>query len=238
MKRLFARWLGISDAPVPTEQADARTLDELQRKLDIARAVEDERSRIHDDLHDDIGGKLLTLLHRVREPEQQQLVREVLQDLRAILARSRGAEGTLLEVLALLREEAEHRLDTHAITLDWQQADTLPDPMLDQAQAMHLFRIGREAITNALRHAHPQHLRVLVDEAGGHLLFEVTDDGHFDPGRIGSGRGTRSMQSRAGELQGDISWQAGTLGGTKVRLRFPLPPTAGTPATAGWEPDK
>ena len=56
----------------------------------------------------------------------------------------------------------------------------------------------------------------------------------IDPARIGSGRGTRSMQSRAGELHGDIVWQAGTLGGTKVRLRFPLP--APDPASTGWPP--
>ncbi|HOU65790.1 MAG TPA: hypothetical protein PK861_07125, partial [Thermomonas sp.] len=67
------------------------------------------------------------------------------------------------------------------------------------------------------------------------LFFEVTDDGQFDAARIGEGRGTRSMQSRAGELHGDISWQAGTLGGTKVLLRFPLPPAA-PPAAAGSPP--
>ena len=38
-------------------------------------------------------------------------------------------------------------------------AADLPDPVLDPAQAMHLFRIGREAITNALRHAAPHRLR-------------------------------------------------------------------------------
>ncbi len=216
----------------PAPAANEAQLAELQRQLDIARAVEAERRRIHDDLHDDVGSQLLTLLHRV-PPAEQQLVREILQDLRAILARERGVEGTLLEVLAQLHEEAEQRLQTRDIGLDWQQADDLPDPPLDPAQAMHLFRIGRESITNALRHAHPHALRVVIDAAGDQLVFEVTDDGQFDPAGIGHGRGTRSMQTRASQLHGDISWQAGTLGGTKVRLRFPLPATD-TPASTGW----
>ena len=76
-------------------------------------------------------------------------------------------------------------------------------------------------------------VRVVVGRAGNDLVFEVTDDGHFDPNRIGEGRGTRSMQSRAGELHGNISWQAGTLGGTKVLLRFPLP-MAEAPAAGGY----
>ncbi len=153
----------------PAPAANDAQLAELQRQLDIARAVEAERRRIHDDLHDDVGSQLLTLLHRV-PPAEQQLVREILQDLRAILARERGVEGTLLEVLAQLHEEAEQRLQTRDIGLDWQQADDLPDPPLDPAQAMHLFRIGRESITNALRHAHPARLRVVIETVGAHVL--------------------------------------------------------------------
>ena len=229
-RRLLGR--GTADEEgVPAAQA----LADLQRELEIAHAIDEERRRIYDDLHDDIGSRLLTLLHRVHEPAQQQMVREILQDLRAILARDRGIEGTLLEVLAQLREETEQRLLTRDIELDWRQADNLPDPPLHRAQGMHLFRIGRESVTNAMRHAPVARLRVVVGRAANDLVFEVTDDGHFDPNRIGEGRGTRSMQTRAGELLGNISWQAGTLGGTKVLLRFPLP-SAPPPAVAGSPP--
>ncbi len=227
------RWLRRSARPAPAPAAAATGdagMAALQRQLEVAQAREAERRRIYDDLHDDIGGRLLTLLHRVQDPEQRQLVREVLQDLRAILAREHGIEGSLLEVLAQLREETEQRLQTREVALDWRQADALPDPPLDPAQAMHLFRIGRETLTNALRHAQPQRVRVVVEQVGTEVVFEVTDDGNFDEARIGSGRGTQSMRSRAGELQGDIRWQAGTLGGTKVRLCFPLP----SPPSTGW----
>lgn len=224
-RRLLGRGRAGGDAHAAPALAD------LQRALEIAHAIDAERQRIYDDLHDDIGSRLLTLLHRV-EPGQQQLVREILQDLRGILARDRGIEGTLLEVLAQLREETEQRLLTREVELDWRQAGDLPDPPLHRAQGMHLFRIGRESVTNAMRHAPVARLRVVVDRVGSDLVFEVTDDGRFDPSRIGEGRGTRSMQSRAGELHGRISWQAGTLGGTKVLLRFPLPPDA-APAAAG-----
>ncbi|GHB97778.1 sensor histidine kinase [Thermomonas carbonis] len=229
-RRLLGR-----EAPTTESASGGPALAELQKELAIAHAIDAERRRIYDDLHDDIGSRLLTLLHRVHEPAQQQLVREILQDLRAILARDRGIEGTLLEVLAQLREETEQRLLSRDIELDWRQADDLPDPPLHRAQGMHLFRIGRESVTNAMRHAPVARMRVVVGRVGNDLFFEVTDDGHFDPARIGEGRGTRSMQSRAGELQGNISWQAGTLGGTKVLLRFPLP-HVDAPAAAGSTP--
>lgn len=232
MTRLLPWW---RDRPPVAPDADAGPgLAELQRRLDIVQAVEQERRRIYDDLHDDVGSRLLSLLHRVPALEQQ-LVREILQDLRAILARERGVESSLLEVLAQLRDETEQRLQTRTIELDWQQAPDLPDPQLDLAQGMHLFRIGREAVTNAMRHANPAQLRVVVGRIGSELVFEVTDDGCFNAARIGDGRGTRSMRSRADELHGNIRWQQGTLGGTKVQLRFPLPPPAATgcPTDAG-----
>ena len=200
----------------------------LQRQLDILRATDAERQRIYDDLHDDVGAKLLTLLHEVPEA-QQDLVREVIQDIRDILARGRGPGGSLTDVLGLLREETARRLELHDISLDWSQPGDLPAPRLAPHQAMHLFRIGREAVTNALRHARPRQLRVRVDQVGDDLVFEIGDDGRFDPQRIGTGRGTQAMRNRAGELQGDIAWLPGSLGGTKVRLRFPLPP-----ASEGW----
>ena len=216
----------------PGSDAASPELGQLRQQLAVAQAIEQERRRIYDDLHDDVGSALLTLLHRVPEADQQ-LVREILQDLRAILAHERGTEGTLLEVLAQLRDEIEQRLQTRSIELDWHQADPLPDPQLDRAQGMHLFRIGREAVTNAIRHASPARVRIVVRQLDSDLIFEVTDDGQFDPIRIGDGRGTRSMRTRADELHGDIHWRQGTLGGTKVHLRFPLP---ATPAATGFTP--
>ncbi len=204
----------------------AQALREAQRALDIAQATDSERRRIYDDLHDDVGGKLLTLLHQVRDPEQTELVRAALQDLRDIVSRSRSISGSLWEVLALLREETERRLDALGTALIWLQSDAVEDPTLDDAQAMHLFRIGRESVTNAMRHARPQTLRIVIEQVGCDLVFEVTDDGAFQPDRVGAGRGTQSMQTRATQLKGNIAWVEGTLGGTKVRLRFPLPPAS------------
>ncbi|WP_293392909.1 ATP-binding protein [Nevskia sp.] len=187
------------------------------------QAIASERSRLLGDLHDDIGAKLLTLIHSLDRPEQADLARAVMQDLRDIVSRSQLEPLSLLEALAQMREETEERLAVIGSSLEWQQDGELPDPPLDEAQALHLFRIGREAVTNALRHGHATHLRIRIRAASGMLLFDLTDDG---PGLLAdgpSGRGTTGMRRRAEELQGSIAWTAGTRGGTKVVLQFPLP---------------
>lgn len=188
-------------------------------------AVAAERERIYRDLHDDIGSKLLTLAHSTEGTPQSEIAREILQDLRSVISGAHAAEGSLLEVLAHIQEESERRLETAGVRLNWVQDDNLPDPDLDEAKALHVFRIVREAITNALRHARPAQLRIRANVLANALIIDVTDDSEavLSEERIGAGSGTRSMRARAEELRGSISWDRGTQGGTKVLLRVPLP---------------
>lgn len=207
-------------------------LEELREALAYAREAPNlaaqERQRLLADLHDDVGGKLLALMHAVEHPEHADLARAVMQDFRDVVSRSQLDACTLLQALGQIREETGQRLEAMGGVLDWQQAANLPDPELDEARVLHLFRIAREALTNAFRHARATHVRVRIGLAEGSLLLDVTDNG---PGFVGTplppGRGTRSMRSRAQELQGTIDWQPGTMGGTKVVLAFPLPAAAG-----------
>lgn len=218
-------WFARRRAPV----ADAVPAQDRHR-LERAQAVAEERERIYGDLHDDIGAKLLNLIYGAEKPAQADLARSILQDLRDVVSRSRGTPGSLLEVLADIRNETEQRLAALGVDLAWEQHDPLPDPALDHGHALHLFRIVREAVTNAVRHARPQHIRIRVrsdatsGSAARRLLLDVTDDGGgIDSERLGAGRGTAGMQERAAELQGSIAWQPGTAGGTKVVLQMPLP---------------
>lgn len=186
------------------------------------QAAAQERERIYSDLHDDLGAKLLSLVYRAESPVQADLARAILQDLRDVVTRSRGTPGTLGDVLADIRSEATQRLAAVGIGLAWDEADDLPDPMLDNGHALHLHRIVREAISNTIRHAQARHLRVRVRAAAGELLLELTDDGSGVPAVLSAGSGMRNMRTRAGELDGRIDWVPGTEGGAKVLLRMPL----------------
>lgn len=198
-------------APQPQEEA-------LRRE---AAAL--ERERIYNDLHDDLGAKLLQLIYEAPAPHYADLARSVLQDLRDVVTRSRGAAGSLDDVLSDIRSEAVQRLAAVGTTLRWEQPDDLPDAPLPDERALHLYRIVREAITNALRHTQARRLRVRIRVSDERLDFELTDDGAAGPpaGETG-GRGIRSMKARADELDGAIAWLPGTEGGTKVLLTMPL----------------
>ncbi|MDO9453793.1 MAG: ATP-binding protein [Stagnimonas sp.] len=213
-------WLGhrrlAQAAPPPVETNDAQ-------------AMQHERERIYKDLHDDIGAKLLQLVHGAESPQQADLARAVLQDLRDVVSRSRRPPAPLLQLLGEIEAEVRQRLAAADAEMLWEQEAGLADVALDQAQTLHLMRIGREAVSNALQHGAAHWLRVRVFRAGAELVLEITDDGRFSPAQIGEGRGTTSMRERAKGLGGDIHWNPGTLGGTKVILRARVFPASGLP---------
>jgi signal transduction histidine kinase len=221
--------VGRRSRAAPPPQAPSAADDRAELAL---RAAAQERERIYADLHDDLGAHLLELIYSAPDKGFADRARAILQDLRDVVSRSRSEPGTLLDVLASIRSEAAQRLAAVGAELAWQAAEDLPDPALDQATALHLHRIVREAISNAIRHAHARRLRVRVGMGGGGvLLLELTDEKGADapeaaPGSAGSG--VDNMRARAEALHGDIKWTAGTLGGTKVLLKAPLPAVSGT----------
>jgi len=182
-----------------------------------------ERERIYADMHDDVGAKLLTLMHGSTDPQTADLALALHQDLRDVVSRAHAPPPTLRAALAGIRDEAEQRLGNLGAELVWQQPEKLPEMELEAAQTLHLFRIVREAISNAIRHAAVHLLRVRIVIQGTVLVLDITDDGCGLKDGAGPSRGMQSMQSRARELHAALHWDEGTQGGTKVVLEFPLP---------------
>ena len=135
--------------------------------------------------------------------------------------------GALRERLdADLRQRLRGRTTPAAtVTLD-APADTVLGP----EQALHLYRIAREAVTNSLKHAGAARLDVRIATAGGALVVEVRDDGRFRVPAGGdgiggingdglSGYGLDSMRMRAAAL--GARFDVETDGGTTVRVTVP-----------------
>ena len=223
---VVALLLRLRAARTALHSAQAETQQRLQQELARSRlqAAAEERERIYADLHDDLGARLLQLVYAASDVRQADLARSALQDLRDVVTRSRGEAGSLEHVLDDIRREAAQRLAAAGIELAWEAPEALPAVEIEPARALHLYRIVREAISNAVRHAEAKRLRVRVRVGAAQLDLELTDDGSAGPPTAPSGSGMRNMQARADQLQGAIHWLPGTLGGTKVLLSVPLEP--------------
>ncbi len=99
-------------------------------------------------------------------------------------------------------------------------------PALPAAVEVAAYRIGVEALNNAVRHAGAARvdLRLVVN---GALEIAVSDDGPGDAGTWAAGVGLSSIGERAAELGGQ--WRAGPAdgGGGLVWARLPLEPADG-----------
>lgn len=186
------------------------------------RIAAEERAKIFRDLHDDIGVKLLALLHTVGDVRQADLVRSIIYDLRDIVSRSRRPPGTLLEVLAQIRDEMEQRLEAFNVELGWRQDPATPDVAMGGASALNLFRIMREAVTNAVRHAGASTIAVNIACKEGQLKFEIANDRPSPRRTTPGGSGTLGMQERAASLGGSVRWLNESSGGVTVVLEVPL----------------
>lgn len=82
-----------------------------------------------------------------------------------------------------------------------------------------LFRIVQEAIQNAIRHAQPGLLNVIITN-GGQLQVKVINDGNPLPANF-NGMGTNNMQHRAQLFGGTVIWESGNEG-TIVTISLPL----------------
>lgn len=95
----------------------------------------------------------------------------------------------------------------------------------DLATATHLYRIAQEAVNNALKHAAPKAIDVVLSREEGRGLLSIADDGRGLPpgGPSTQGMGLNIMRYRAGIIGAELEVVPGAQGGTVVRCLFNIP---------------
>jgi signal transduction histidine kinase len=190
--------------------------------------VAEERARIAQDMHDNIGIQLMGALHSPVPDRKDALIRETLSDLRDIISNANRPDQPLADLLADLRASLGEHLSAAGVALDWavtgEGAANLPP-----RHAHALRSILREAVGNALRHARAARVQVRVDLRPGLLHLSVQDDGRgLDPAladgqAAGRGNGLANMRARAAGLGGRVVLGPVEGGGTRVEAELPLP---------------
>lgn len=211
------------------ERELAANYDRL-RRLERERAATEERQRIMQDMHDGLGSQLLSSLALVERGAldrqgMAQLLREAIDDMRlAIDTLAPGREG-LLEALGNLRYRLEPRFRAAGTELRFALHD-LPDRLdVPPDAALQILRVLQEALTNALKHAHPSavEVEVSVQHDAQRFALVVRDDGTgFEPDAVAAGRGLTGMRRRAQAIGAALDIVSGSSG-TRVALSYPIP---------------
>jgi len=188
-----------------------------------------ERERIMRDIHDGIGGQLITTLAVLDNSDTTMLqVKEslqiALQDLRMVIDSLDGDSQEITVILGTLRMRLGGLLEQANIELIWCVDDL---PMLAEfgpEKSLNTMRIIQEAIANVIKHSGATKLAIsaypeLIDDTRA-AVITIEDNGYGIFGPRQNGRGMVNMKGRAQKIGADLSIIATAAQGTQVKLTF------------------
>ena len=219
----------------------------LETKLQ-AEAAAEERQRIacefHDTLEQGLAGLSLRLdvaAHGAGDERMRSVLKQQRQLLAGLQTEARGflwdlrdpvhVEGSLRESIAA---ELRHLEPLASVPLAFEAEG--PSPDFAPATQYQLVRIVREAVTNAIRHAHAHRIEVRLRNDSpryghGSVCLTVADDGAgFDAearSAVEGHYGLRGMRERARRIGADIVVESAPGHGTQVVVTLPVSTTAG-----------
>jgi signal transduction histidine kinase len=227
---------------------DARQRADKETAVALARAgvaerkllsiSEETQQRIGRELHDDLGQHLMgvAFMSQVLSQKLKDAKREEMQDAAKITAlvneamsRTRllahglyPAELNEKGLCRMMEKFAGYVEGIYRIDCDFfcQSGCRVDDP----ETAINLFRITQEAVTNAVKHGHAQHISLRVSSStSGKITLEILDDGcgiADEKVADGAGLGMRTMRYRAELIGALLEVAARDNGGTRVAVHL------------------
>jgi signal transduction histidine kinase len=188
-----------------------RIVEQLRRAVAFDKAVEqgrnEERLRLAQDLHDDIGARLLTLIYKAQSAEMEEYVRHTLQDLKTLTRGLAAANHPLSHAAAEWKADLTQRLGAAHVELDW-SCEFDSDILLGVVQWSALTRILRELVSNSIVHAHARRVGISLRLVSDRLELVVNDDGQGrNPRAWAHGLGIGGVRKRVKQLGGTVHWR-------------------------------
>lgn len=221
-----------------TDALEAEVIRRKQLEREATEITEREQERIAHELHDELAAYMAGIAFRAKTiaeslgeraaPEAAdadnlvKLINCASQQVRSfsrLLAPLESSHTDLAIALSHLGNEVE---TVFRITCAVEVKANLPS--LTQDQCGQLYRIAREAVRNAVQHAHAELVQIKVDLQPESLTLNIQSDGtHWQAtDQRSTGIGLRIMHHRAERLGGKLSIKPGEEGGAIVTCQIPL----------------
>lgn len=201
--------------------ANFERMGEMQRE----HAAVQERQLIMREIHDGLGSRLFTSLLRVERGDMND--RQIAEALRDCIADMRLAFDALAPdddfqaALGNFLFRWQTQLQEAHIQPTWSIDVPEGGLHLSRQPALHVLRIVQEALTNVLKHARANNVRIELRHRDGMLELEVADDGiGADLSNGKAGRGLGNMRARARQIGGELDVRSDAAG-TRLLLRMP-----------------
>lgn len=220
------------------QERQKKLQEDFQQQMIQAQlqSQENERKRIAADLHDSMGsllsGAKLNALFLERTVSMDDEVKATCTDLVDSLEQ---AIRTVRRIAWELTPDSWHtmglcesvrllcdRINGKGVKVEF--SCNIPDVILNDEQALSVYRIMQELISNCLKHSQAQVMRIEITSSRQELVLIVEDDGvGFSSYRVRSGLGWWNIKQRATHLKAKIEIGVPSIGkGSLVRIHVPF----------------
>ncbi|MBT8144308.1 MAG: PAS domain S-box protein [Gammaproteobacteria bacterium] len=226
----------VSDRLMLEEQLLERTTELSDMASQLLAAQDQERRRIAADMHDTIGHQLAVAKFQMDGLRHLELDGQALATVDSAIEQLQQAIDAVRSLTFSLNSTSLHdqgldaAIEDFGQTLSQNQAfdfslSSRPrNRRLSQPARITLYRIVRELLINALKHASASHIRVSIGADDNDMHFAVVDDGvglNQTTLKCSSGTGLRSVEQQLSALDGCIKFENRDSGGTMVRFSVP-----------------
>lgn len=232
-------WVGLLHRQVAERTRELEVQIQERQRAERERLVEQERARVAQDLHDDLGAALteVSMLGAMaRTPSLPQSERD--RYLEKLTSAVRLMVAALDEIVWAVNPKydsiaslasyyslfAQRFLNLAGIGCRLDVADSFPEIPLDSRSRHYVFLCFKEALNNAVRHSGASQVQIQMATIDHQLRIAVADNGQgFMPAQLPPGSdGLTNIKARMTKLGGrcDIASQPGQ--GTTVEFRLPL----------------
>jgi len=209
-------------------------------------ALAEERARIAQDLHDDLGTALTGVALQLDAQRRDSGVSAGLDDRLATMAsRVRALAARMREVVwavnpqcdsvsslaGFLEQQAALLLTPAGIEPRLEFPEEVPERALDSQTRHHLALAVREALTNVVRHSGASETRLSLHLEPDSVWIEIADNGRgFVPDQVADhGQGLRNIRHRLQKVSGECEIRSQPGQGTQIQMRIPLEAKRGGP---------
>ncbi len=181
------------------------------REMELQHSVDAERQKIYRELHDDLGSKLVSIVHSAEGSKQSDLARGALESLRESIYKARHNQQSLTECINTINEEAKLRITGAGIDFR-SEISNLPDADISPEIAYNLTRILREGVSNLLQHSDAERSRLRVEFQQPNLIISLIDQGTGRVKDFFASGGLGNIRFRADRIGADVTWVPGEPG--------------------------
>lgn len=208
-------------------------------RLKLETALANERARIAQDLHDDLGADLssIAMLAELAQQDSPQNgmtasrmneitthARHTVRRLEEIVWALNPANDTFEGFGGYFCKFAQRYLELAGVSSRFDIPDTFPDNPLPTLKRHHLFLASKEALHNAVRHGSPTEVTLRM-RAGGDVFDMIIEDngqGFEDSPDVASAHGSANMSRRMKAIGGTFERKSISGKGTLVKLSIPV----------------